>query len=294
MTDNIRFTGAIPALVTPLNADETLNVPVLRQLMGDLLEQGADGFYVGGATGEGIALRREVREQLAEEAVRFAAGRKPCIVHIASADFEEAAALAKHAESCGADAISAVTPLFFRYDEDDVYNYYKALAGRVHIPLMVYYSPMANFPISAKYAARLYEIDNVTSIKWTSNEYDSMIRLKHLTHGEINIINGKDSMLLPGLSAGADGGIGTSYNIMLPRFKAICERFRAGDVRKAHEIQAKVAVICAVLLQYELIPATKGILECMGYEVGNAVFPMKRYSREQKARMYEELKAAGL
>lgn len=226
MEGGVRFAGAIPALATPLNEDETLNVPVLRQLMGDLLEQGADGFYVGGATGEGIALRREVREQLAEEAVRFADRRKPCIVHVASADFEEAVALARHAERCGADGISAVAPLFFRYDEDDVWNYYKVLAETVHIPLMVYYSPMANFPISAKFAARLYEIDNVTAIKWTSNEYDSMIRLKHLTHGEINIVNGKDSMLLPGLSAGADGGIGTGYNIMMPRFKAICECFR--------------------------------------------------------------------
>ena len=294
MSGGIRFAGAIPALATPLNADETLNIPVLRQLMGDLLEQGADGFYVGGATGEGLALRREVREELTGEAIRFVAGRKPCIIHIASADFEEAVALARHAECCGADAVSAIAPLFFRYDEDDVYNYYRALAAAVHIPLMVYYSPMANFPISAGFAARLFEIDNVTSIKWTSNEYDSMIRLKHLTQGEINIINGKDSMLLPGLSAGADGGIGTGYNIMLPRFKDICEYFRAGEIGRAHEIQTEVAEICAALLQYELIPATKGILECMGYEMGNAVFPMKRYSKEQKSRMYAELKAAGL
>ena len=59
-----RFQGVMPALVTPLRDDETLNISVLRQLIDGLLAQGADGFYIGGATGEGIALSREVRECL--------------------------------------------------------------------------------------------------------------------------------------------------------------------------------------------------------------------------------------
>lgn len=289
-----KFTGIMPALVTPLQEDETLNVSVLHQLMGDLLEQGADGFYIGGATGEGIALRREVREQLAEEAVRFVGGQKTCIVHIASVNFHEAVALAKQAEACGADAISAIPPLFFSYDEDDVYAYYKALAEAVHIPVMIYFSPAAGFRITPEFAARMHEVDNITAIKWTSSDYYGMMRLKQLTHGEMNIINGPDEMLLMGLSAGADGGIGSTYNVLLPEIKAIYNHFMAGDMVSARQMQMRVDKIIAALLKYEVIPGVKAVLEHKGYAVGNAAFPMKRYSKEQKEQMIAELVTAGL
>ncbi|MBQ4323407.1 MAG: dihydrodipicolinate synthase family protein, partial [Clostridia bacterium] len=170
----MRFKGVMPALVTPLKEDETINVPVLKQLIEHLLAQGADGFYVGGATGEGIALRREVREQLAEETVKAVNGRKPVIMHVASADFSEAIALAKQAEAVGAQGISAIPPLFFSYDTDDVYQYYKALADSTSLPLMVYYNPAAGFAINAQIGAKLFEIDNVTAIKWTSSDYFGM------------------------------------------------------------------------------------------------------------------------
>ena len=283
----------MPALVTPLNADETINVASLEKLMSDLLAKGADGFYVGGATGEGIALKTENREVLAEAAVK-AAGDKPCIVQIASTDYSDAIYLAKQAERVGAAAISATPPLFFGYDADDIYNYYKGLANAVHIPLMIYYNPAAGFNMNADFAARAFEVDNITAIKWTSSNYYEMMRLKDLTQGEMNIINGPDEMLLMGLSAGADGGIGTTYNLIIDKIRAIYDNFRAGDIAKAREAQYAANRVISVLIGTKIIPAVKFILEDMGYEVGNATFPMKRYTDEQKAEIIKAVKAAGL
>lgn len=291
--NSVKFTGVMPALVTPLNADETLNAAALKPLIEHLLAQGANGFYIGGATGEGLALSREVREQLAEEVVRIVDGRKPVIAHIASTNFQDAVALAKHAERVGADAISAVPPIFFHYDEDDVFGYYKKLAEAVSIPLMAYYSPMANFPIRAAFAARLFEIPNLTAIKWTSSDYDGMLCLKEMTHGEMNILNGPDEMLLMGLNAGADGGIGSTYNIMLPRIKQVYDLYKAGNAPAAHQAQRENSTIISVLKRYEVIPGVKAALECMGFAVGNAAYPMKQYTQEQKVEIYEALKGAG-
>lgn len=290
----MKFTGVLPALVTPLNADETLNVKVLEKLMGDLIQKGADGFYVGGATGEGMALHKEVRKNLAEESIRIADGKKPCIIQVACTNFKDTVELAKHAESVGATAISSTTPIFFKYDEDDVYSYYKELASAVNIPLMAYYSPLAGFEMNAKFAARLFEIDNITAIKWTSSNFYQMNVLKDLTHGEMNIMNGADEMLLMGLSAGADGGIGSNYNFMIENIKGIYDNFVAGDIAKAQEMQTKVNRIVNVLLQHEIIPSVKVVLEKMGYEVGNASFPMKRYTEEEKEVMISKYREAGL
>lgn len=289
----MKFTGVIPALVTPLRADETINTEVLESLMAHLVSEGADGFYVGGATGEGLALKTEERMVLAEAAVKYACG-KPTIVQIAAADYRDAIALAKHAESVGADAISATAPVFFGYDEDDVYNYYKGLANAVHVPLMMYYNTAAGFTFTADFAARVFGIDNVTAIKWTSSNYYEMLRLKDITQGEMNIINGPDEMLLMGLSAGADGGIGTTYNFQMKNIRAVYDNFVAGNIDEARAAQMKADRVIKALLGYKIIPATKVIMEQMGFKVGEASFPMKRYTAEQRSEIVESVRKSGL
>ncbi|MBQ3126461.1 MAG: dihydrodipicolinate synthase family protein [Clostridia bacterium] len=292
--NNIKFTGVMPALVTPLTEREEVNVPVLHQLINAQIAQGADGFYIGGATGEGIALRQDVRECLATEAVKAIAGRKPAILHIASAVYGEAIALAKQAEAAGADCISAIPPLFYGYDEDEVFNYYKTLANAVSIPLLVYYNPAAGFNMRADFAARLFTIDNVTAIKWTSSDYYGMLRLKDLTHGEMNIINGPDEMLLMGLSAGADGGIGSTYNVILPLIKGVYDNFRAGNLDAAREFQTRADRIINVVLKYKVIPAVKVMLEGQGFPVGDSIYPMRRYTDAEKQSIYATLREAGM
>lgn len=289
----MKFEGIMPALVTPLKADESVNTEVLTSLINYFLDKGANGFYVGGATGEGIALRTEERMILAEAAVNATANRAPVIVQIAAADYSDAIALAKQAERVGADAISATPPLFFAYDEDDVYNYYKGLADAVHIPLMMYYNPAAGFNMRAEFAARMFEVDNITSIKWTNPRYDEVIRLKEMTNGEMNVINGPDEMLLLGLSAGADGGIGTTYNFMLDKYLKIYDCFKKGDIKTAQAAQTEADKIIAVLKRYKTIPATKALVEAMGFDVGNATFPMKRYTAEQKVKLVADFESAG-
>ena len=290
----MKFKGVMPALVSPLDANEKINLPVLNQLLTDLLAKGADGFYLCGATGEGIAIDPEERMVLAEEAIKTVGDRKPCIVQVASGNFEDAIRLAKHAEKVGAAAISATPPLFFSYDKDDVYNYYKKLADAVSIPMMIYYNPAAGFHINADIAAKMFEIDNVTAIKWTSSDYYQMMRLRDLTKGEMNIINGPDEMLLMGLSAGADGGIGTTYNFMFDIIRGIYDNFMRGDLETAREYQTRAIRIISVLLSYKIIPAAKAVLEAQGYAVGTATFPMKRYSDAEKATIVEQMRAAGL
>lgn len=289
-----KFTGIMPALITPLTENEELNVPVLKQLIDRHISENADGFYIGGATGEGLALRQDVREALAYEAIKYIDGKVPSIVHIASTDFSEAIALAKQAEKVGAAGISAIPPIFFSYDEDDVFNYYKKIAESVSIPLIVYFNPNTGVNFTPEMAARIFEIDNVTGIKWTNPNFFGMNMLKQLTHGEMNIINGPDEMLLMGLNAGADGGIGSTYNFMLPKIKAIYNNFIAGDEKAAMKAQDEVNKIIHALLKYKVIPGVKVILEKQGLKVGNAAFPQKRYTEEEKEVLWNKILKAGL
>lgn len=97
-------------------------------------------------------------------------------------------------------------------------------------------------------------------------------------------------MLLMGLCAGADGGIGTTYNYRLKNVKGVWEAFLKSDIKKAMEYQTKIARTVAAFNGELIIPVSKAVMECMGFDVGNATFPMKRYSNSEKKRIYECVK----
>ena len=119
------------------------------------------------------------------------------------------------------------------------------------------------------------------------------MKLKQLTNGEINVMNGPDEMLLMGLTAGADGGIGATYNFMFPLFRGIYDSFKAGDIDMAKKYQDKVTQIISALRSFTTIPAAKALLEVMGFEMGDATFPMKRYDGEQKKALVKAMRAGG-
>ena len=286
------FKGVFPALITPLTKEEKLNVPALEKLLKYEMNAGADGFYIGGATGEGLLLDLPERKKLCEKSIEFIGADRSKIVHITDINFRNTIELAKHAEACGADAISSIAPIYFKYDENDIYNYYKAIAESVNIPLIIYYTVAAGVNISTDLFCRLFEIDNITGVKWTSSNYYELIKLRERCPNA-NIFNGPDEMLICGLSAGADGGIGSTYNVMYPLIRGIYDDFRGGNMAGALEKQKRADKIINVMLRYSVIPVCKMILEEMGIEVGNASFPMTRYTREEREKIKSELVDAG-
>ncbi len=291
---NIKFDGIIPALVTPFNEDnKTVNADAAKKIIDLLLDQGANGFYILGGTGEGLVMAREEREYMCEVAVAHINGRKPVINHIAAMNLNEAVFLARHAEKAGCDAVAAVPPSFFYYSEDDMYEYYKRIANSVTIPVIIYYHPSAQKDMSAELIARIFEIDNVTGVKWSSNNFFEMMKLKDITHGEMNIINGPDELLISGLAAGADAGIGSTYNIMLPEFVKIYNCFKAGKLEEGLKTQIKVNRVIDLLIKSELIPSVKYAVGLMGINVGTATFPMKQLNGEEQEKLKNALKACG-
>ena len=290
----MKIKGILPAIVTPFEKDNrTVNEQVFRELLEFDIQKGADGFYVLGATGEGILMDKSERIRGCEIAVDQVKKRKPVIVHIASMNFSEAKELAKKAEEAGADMISALPPLFYHYRDEDIFNYYKELSEATHLPFMIYNHHSANGGMTADTVKKLFELDNVTAVKWTVKDYFEIMKLKNETNGEINIINGPDENLLQGISAGADGGIGTTYNAMIPEYKKLyCEAI-SGQLNEARATQAKINRVIDVMGKFEAISAAKLMCELLGFQVGDAVYPLRRYTAEEKVLIEKELKKVG-
>ena len=279
----MKITGVLPALLTPLDKNEELNVPVLEKYIDCLIDEGADGFYIGGASGEGVTLPMKTRMALAEAAIGHTNGRVPTIMHIGSIVFKEALELARHAERAGATAVSSIPPLYFKYNNDSIYGYYERLAEATSLPLVIYNTPAAGYLLDGEFAAKLCEIPNVKAVKWTSPRYDEFVRLRKLAGDDITPFNGPDESALSGLVSGADGLIGVSYSIALKTAKTLYESFRKGDLGTAWKMQAKICdLVGKVYRKCPSIVTVKAVLESRGFDFGDAVFPQRRLSPEEK------------
>lgn len=288
---NVKFTGIMPALVTPLNADESINRSAAERLMKWHLSQGMDGFYLCGGTGEGPVVQPKARMELAEIARAETKGKANLIVHVGAVDLKTAVALAKHAGEIGVDAISSVPPFFFHYGEAQIAQYYTALSEASGLPVIMYASPLSGVNITWDMVGRLMNVPNMIGLKWTSYDYYTMHRIKELNGGDINVLNGPDEALLCGLSMGADGGIGATYNVMPKVFRQIFDCFKAGDISGAQQAQFRANQLISILIKYEVVPSVKEVLKMLGYDCGYGVYPTKRLSDDEIKALRRDLDA---
>lgn len=294
---NVLFKGIMPALVTPFSEEGRIKDKTVRKLMDMQLSQGVQGFYICGSTGEGPVIAAKTRMDMAETVMEAINGRGVVIDHIGSANIQETFDLAKHAERVGVDAISSVAPNFyFNYTEDEIVDYYRRISDTTDKPMIVYATDMIKSPDITRLIGKLIRIPSVIGVKFTRKNYYEMRKIKELNGGDINVINGPDETLICGLAMGADAGIGSTYNLMPGWFCSLYKNFISGNIQAAREYQYKIDKVISVLLKYGtngVINSVKCALELMGYDIGYAAFPAKRFSPSEKESLKAELTAAG-
>src|SRR5262245_39469247 len=158
-----RFGGTWPAMVTPIGPDGKPALDVCEQLVDLFARQKLDGIYLAGSTGQWPLLSLEERQAIAERVVKAAAGRLPVMVHVGAVATADAVMLAKHAARIGADAISAVGPIYYSYSPDAVFGYYQQIGSATDLPLFGYHlSSAGRLPIPPReYALRILEVPNI-------------------------------------------------------------------------------------------------------------------------------------
>jgi N-acetylneuraminate lyase len=289
--DNIQFKGVMSALVSCVDDQGKVIEDSMRRLMDWQLKSGMEGFYLCGGTGEGPVLQADTRMKIAEIAKDAVGDRCKLIAHVGAIDLTTATKLARHASDIGLDAISSVPPFFFHYGEKEIRDYYRALSDASGLPVLMYASPLSGVTITWDMVDRLMDIPGMIGLKWTSYDYFTMHRIRELRGGNINVINGPDECLLCGLSMGADGGIGATYNVMPKLFREIYDKFQSGDIAGAQAAQFKANKLIEVLLKFGVVVGIKDILAELGYDCGYQVYPQKRFTDEERTAFHEALKA---
>ena len=271
--------GILPALLTPLNNDQSLNVSALERLLERIYNAGVDGVYVCGSTGEGMVMPPDTRRSILEIVMRNSPRGKQVIVHVGAWSFVEAQSLARHAEQAGASAISSLPPAGATFAE--LLEHYRALAADTSLPMLAYYFPAAGTgPLTQDELVQLCAIPGVIGMKYT--DYDLFTMSLLVRDGNV-VFNGRDEVLAAGLLMGAHGGIGSVYNLVPDWFVELYRNARDGKWTKARMVQDRINDLLSVLLRFPFLPALKRAMDWEGIPCGPALRPRIGLTAEQES-----------
>ncbi|MHB8063942.1 MAG: N-acetylneuraminate lyase [Ruminiclostridium sp.] len=275
--------GIYAALITPFESSGEVNYIELKNIVAHLIEKGIDGFYVCGSTAEAFLLTVEERKNILEAVVEASKSRAKIIAHTGSIGTDLTVDLALHAKKSGADAISAVTPFYYKFSAEEIVNYYYEIADRTQMPTIIYNFPnLTGFALSVKNVDDLANNKNIVGIKYTASDLYTLERFKFL-HPDMLIYNGFDEVFLYGLMAGADGGIGSTYNFMPKKYRTLMDLFYAGKYDEARMLQHEINDLIDVVAKYGAMATTKEFLTLEGFDCGICRSPFKPLSTEAKA-----------
>lgn len=265
--------GAIlAAMLTPLDEEGAVSVDGIVPLVDHVLAHGVHGLYAGGSTGEAMLQSREERALLLTELAAYARDRCTLVAHVGAASTEDAVALAHLAAREGYHAVSAVPPYYYKHAFDDIRGYYKAIADAAGMPLIVYNIPvLSGANLSTDQLLRLLGDDEVGGMKYTAPDLFQFWQLRRAAPQK-SFYFGTDEMFLGAAAIGADGGIGSTYNLIGDVYVGIHEAINAGDIETARRLQAKSCTLVEILLETGVMPGLKYALNRQGIPVG----PCKR------------------
>jgi N-acetylneuraminate lyase len=293
-----KLSGLVAAAFTPMRADGSLNLAMVKPIVEYLVASGAGGLYVCGSTGEGPLLTAEERKATAAAYVEAAAGRLPVVVQVGHSSVVEARELASHAQAIGADATSAVAPYYFKPDSVEalVDCLAEIAGGAPKLPFYYYHIPeVTGVNIDPVELLRQVpaKVPNFAGIKFTASTINEFQALLAAEGGRFCILFGRDEMLLSGLAAGAPGAVGSTYNFALPLYRRIVAAFERGDMNEARRCQGLSVAMIRVIVRYRGLAGLKAAMGLVGLECGPNRLPLVTLSPAEREKMRRELEDLG-
>ena len=280
-----------PALVTPFTQDDRINVPVLKELTEYLIQKGAGGFYVCGATGQGTSMSVVEREQVLESVLDKVNGRVPVIAQVGCLAVSEAVTLAQHAQAKGATAISSIIPPSYR-DQRSLIAYFTAVARAAPtIPFLAYI--LAPNVSTVDFVRELQQIPNFAGVKYTGPDMYQLRQIINLRDYDWTVFAGMDEQLVFAAMWGIDGSIGSTLNVMTGLYREIFAACRQGEYYRAQALQLQANSVTETLHAFGFAGSLRAALGFLGFDCGNPRLPALPLPAGERQALRARLEEAG-
>jgi 4-hydroxy-tetrahydrodipicolinate synthase len=292
---NTIFTGAGVAIVTPMNADGSINFDALGENIEYQIANGTDAIIICGTTGESATMTDEEHVACIKYAVEKTAKRIPVIAGTGSNDTKYAVDLSKHAEELGADALLVVTPYYNKTSQRGLIAHFTAIADSVNIPIILYNVPSrTGVNIAVDTYVTLSKHKNICGIKEASGSISTVAKIIAACGNDIDVYSGNDDQIVPIMSLGGKGVISVLSNVLPKETHEMAQYCLDNDFEKAAELQLKyLELINNLFIDVNPIPV-KEAMNIMGMKAGECRLPLLRMEQAKIDTLTASMKKAGL
>lgn len=288
------FHGVFPYLVSPIDPSGGVKEEILTRLCNDLIEAGVHGLTPLGSTGEFAYLSPAQKRRMVETVVLAANGRVPVVAGVASTTIADAVNQAREFERLGCDGILAMLEAYFPIADDGVYDYFKAIADAVSVPVVLYTNP--NFQrsdLSLPVVERLSRVPNIRYIKDASFNTGRLLSIINRVEGRMKVFSASAHIPACVMLIGGVGWMAGPACVAPRQSVALYEACRRKDWAEAMRLQVPLWALNQAFAKYNLAACIKGGLELQGYAVGAPLPPQAPLPPEGVEEVRRALAAVG-
>lgn len=287
--------GSMVALVTPMNADNSLDWASLHKLVDWHLEQGTHALVAVGTTGESATLSVDEHLAVIKTIVDQVNGRIPVIAGTGANSTSEAVELTQAAKDAGADACLLVTPYYNKPTQEGLFLHHEYIARAVAIPQILYNVPgRTGVDMKAETALRLAKVPNIIGIKEATGDLERAKYLIDQAPETFAIISGDDATAVDLILLGGKGDISVTANVVPAAIARMCELALAGKAEEARAINERLLPLhAAMFVESNPIPV-KWVVEQMGLIQSGIRLPLTPLSEQYHQQVKAAMQAAGL
>ena len=271
----MKFAGSYVALVTPFQADGSVDFGKLRELVNWHLAQGTDGIVALGTTGESSTMSNEEDDEVARCIIETVNGKIPVIVGAGSNCTQTQLEKSRKYHDLGADGLLLIAPYYNKANDEGMYRHFATVADAIDTPVILYnVTGRTGCAISPACCARLAKHPNIAGIKEASGNISYTAKIARLLGDDFCMFSGNDDMIVPVMSLGGCGVISVWANICPKECHDLVAAFAAGDVATARAMQLRyLELINALFCEVNPIPI-KEAMNQLGMNVGGYRLPL--------------------
>lgn len=292
---NTVFTGAGVAIITPMNADGSINWDEFGRIIDFQIDNGTDAIIVCGTTGESATMTDEEHVECIRYCTHRVNKRVPVIAGTGSNDTKYAVDLSKEAEKLGADALLVVTPYYNKTSQRGLVAHFTAIADSVNVPIILYNVPSrTGVNIALDTYVQLSKHKNIAAVKEASGNISAIAKIFEKCGDDLDVYSGNDDQIVPIMALGGKGVISVLSNVAPRETHQIAQLCLDNNIAEAAKMQIKyLELMNNLFIDVNPIPV-KEAMNMMGFKAGECRLPLLKMEQGKIDALEASMKKAGL